>query len=124
MPFMTKAEEPIPLKPEAELVGVVDQQDTARTDEDVEGTALAFEEQAEANAALERQLEGTFPTSDPSSSWAGPDIEPERARDTEHDDQNEAEVLHEDVGPSSLNLSPLGVDEGSEPAAEDTPELG
>jgi hypothetical protein len=33
---------------------------------------------AETNAALDIDLEGTFPTSDPSSSWAGPDIEPER----------------------------------------------
>jgi hypothetical protein len=28
--------------------------------------------------ALDQELEGTFPTSDPSSSWAGPDIEPDR----------------------------------------------
>jgi len=35
-------------------------------------------EQADVEAALEIDLEGTFPTSDPSSSWAGPDIEPER----------------------------------------------
>ena len=34
-------------------------------------------EKAETEAALERDLEGTFPTSDPSSSWAGPDVEPE-----------------------------------------------
>jgi hypothetical protein len=33
---------------------------------------------AETDAALDLDLEGTFPTSDPSSSWAGPDIEPER----------------------------------------------
>jgi hypothetical protein len=42
---------------------------------------LKFEkeaERAETEAALERDLEGTFPTSDPSSSWAGADIEPER----------------------------------------------
>jgi hypothetical protein len=32
----------------------------------------------ETDAALDIDLEGTFPTSDPSSSWAGPDIEPER----------------------------------------------
>jgi hypothetical protein len=101
---MTKAEEPRPIKPEAELVGVVDQPDT------------------EMDAALERELEGTFPTSDPPSSWAGPDIEPERAEGTEHDDQSEAELVHEEIGPSSLNLSPLGIDEGSEPGAEDTPE--
>lgn len=33
---------------------------------------------AETDAALDIELEGTFPTSDPPSSWAGPDIEPER----------------------------------------------
>jgi hypothetical protein len=33
---------------------------------------------AETDAALDIELEGTFPTSDPSSSWAGADIEPER----------------------------------------------
>jgi hypothetical protein len=33
---------------------------------------------AETDAALDRELEDTFPTSDPPSSWAGPDIEPER----------------------------------------------
>jgi hypothetical protein len=33
---------------------------------------------AETNAALDDELEGTFPTSDPPSSWAGPDLEPER----------------------------------------------
>jgi hypothetical protein len=33
---------------------------------------------AETDAALDSELEGTFPTSDPPSSWAGPDIEPER----------------------------------------------
>jgi hypothetical protein len=44
-------------------------------------TDLNFEkkaEQAETEAALERDLEGTFPTSDPPSSWAGPDVEPQR----------------------------------------------
>ena len=34
-------------------------------------------EKAETEAALDRDREGTFPTSDPSSSWAGPDVEPE-----------------------------------------------
>jgi hypothetical protein len=132
---MTKAEEPSPIKPEAEIVGPVDQSETmlegdgcidvpGRTDEDVEGTAWAFEEkaeQAETDAALERVLEGTFPTSDPSSSWAGPDVEPERPEDQDSsvvqitgddNDHNDAEVLHEEIGPSSLNLSPLGTDEG------------
>jgi hypothetical protein len=33
---------------------------------------------AETDAALDIELEDTFPTSDPSSSWAGPDLEPER----------------------------------------------
>jgi hypothetical protein len=33
---------------------------------------------AETDAALDSELEGAFPTSDPPSSWAGPDIEPER----------------------------------------------
>jgi hypothetical protein len=33
---------------------------------------------AETDAALDIDLESTFPTSDPSSNWAGPDIEPER----------------------------------------------
>jgi hypothetical protein len=33
---------------------------------------------AETDAELDQELEATFPTSDPSSSWAGPDIEPER----------------------------------------------
>jgi hypothetical protein len=33
---------------------------------------------AETDAALDLELEDTFPTSDPSSSWAGPDIEPEQ----------------------------------------------
>jgi hypothetical protein len=37
---------------------------------------------AETDAALDKELEGTFPTSDPTSSWAGPDIEPERPEDT------------------------------------------
>lgn len=34
-------------------------------------------ERAETEAALEWDLEGTFPTSDPPSSWAGPDVESE-----------------------------------------------
>jgi hypothetical protein len=33
---------------------------------------------AETDAALDSELEGTFPTSDPSSSWAGSDESPER----------------------------------------------
>jgi hypothetical protein len=33
---------------------------------------------AETDAALDNELEGSFPTSDPPSSWAGPDIEPDR----------------------------------------------
>jgi hypothetical protein len=33
---------------------------------------------AETDAAIDIELEGTFPTSDPPSSWAGPDIEPDR----------------------------------------------
>jgi hypothetical protein len=37
---------------------------------------------AETDAALDIELEGTFPTSDPPSSWAGPDIEPERPDQT------------------------------------------
>ena len=40
----------------------------------------AFEQEAaraEAEAARDKELEGTFPTSDPPSSWAGQDIEPE-----------------------------------------------
>jgi hypothetical protein len=47
-------------------------------------TDLNFEkeaERAETEAALERDLEGSFPTSDPPSSWAGPDVEPERPDD-------------------------------------------
>ena len=32
----------------------------------------------ETEAALDDELKGTFPTSDPPSSWAGPDVEPER----------------------------------------------
>ena len=36
---------------------------------------------AETDAALDNELEGTFPTSDPPSSWAGPDIEPERQQE-------------------------------------------
>jgi hypothetical protein len=35
---------------------------------------------AETDAALDNELEGTFPTSDPPSSWAGPDVEPERTQ--------------------------------------------
>ena len=31
---------------------------------------------AETNAAIDQDLVGTFPTSDPSSSWAGGDVEP------------------------------------------------
>jgi hypothetical protein len=33
---------------------------------------------AETEAALDQELEDTFPTSDAPSSWAGPDLEPER----------------------------------------------
>jgi hypothetical protein len=86
---MTKADEPMPINPEAEIVGAVDQPETmlgddeyedeggsdheppGAHDEDFEGTAGAFEkkaEQAETDAAIERDLESTFPTSDPSSS--------------------------------------------------------
>lgn len=43
--------------------------------EDVDPDFEKAAEQAETEAALERDLEGTFPTSDPSSSWAGPDRE-------------------------------------------------
>jgi hypothetical protein len=92
---MTKGEEPISIKPEAELVGAEDQPDTMldgdnyqddpdSSNDDVEGTAWAFEEkaqQAEMDAVLDKELEGTFPTSDPPSSWAGPDVEPERPED-------------------------------------------
>jgi hypothetical protein len=35
---------------------------------------------AETDAVLDIELEGTFPTSDPSSSWAGSDIAPERPK--------------------------------------------
>jgi hypothetical protein len=35
---------------------------------------------AETEAALDLDLEDSFPTSDPSSSWAGPDIGPERPK--------------------------------------------
>jgi hypothetical protein len=51
-------------------------------DQQIPETASEFEEtgeQAETEAALQRDLEHTFPTSDPASSWAGPDIEPERS---------------------------------------------
>jgi hypothetical protein len=37
----------------------------------------------ETDAALDLELESTFPTSDPPSSWAGPDIEPERPKSEE-----------------------------------------
>jgi len=40
-------------------------------------------EQAETDAALDKELDATFPTSDPSSSWAGRDIEPERPESDE-----------------------------------------
>jgi hypothetical protein len=35
-------------------------------------------ERAETEAVLDKDLEDTFPTSDPPSNWAGPDVEPER----------------------------------------------
>jgi len=47
---------------------------TAPDDPELEKQA----EQAETEAALEKQLEDTFPTRDAPSSWAGPDIESER----------------------------------------------
>jgi hypothetical protein len=91
--------EPTPIEPEAELIGDGDQSDTIRAadhyedeasreqtsavagDEDLEGTAWAFEkkaELAEIEATVDKELAGTFPISDPPSNRAGPDIEPER----------------------------------------------
>jgi hypothetical protein len=35
-------------------------------------------QRAEEEAVLEKELESTFPTSDPSSSWAGKDPEPDK----------------------------------------------
>jgi hypothetical protein len=42
------------------------------------GSIDQAEMDAETDAAIDIELEGTFPTSDPPSSWAGPDIEPDR----------------------------------------------
>jgi hypothetical protein len=41
------------------------------------------EDKGDAEVALERDLEDTFPTSDPSSSWAGPDIKRDVAKGDE-----------------------------------------
>jgi len=51
--------------------------DVTAAAKDASGSAARQEEQV-ADAVLDKELEGTFPTSDPPSSWAGPDIEPER----------------------------------------------
>ena len=84
--------------PEAELVGDSDQprpvldadqyeaggEGAVEDEEEVEGTAWAFErqaEQAKLDASLDKELEETFPTSDPSSSWAGAEVEPGRLKD-------------------------------------------
>lgn len=65
------------------LEDLTDLPSSAPTPNQPEGVDRNFEkvaEQAETEAALERDLEGTFPTSDPPSSWAGSDLEAERSR--------------------------------------------
>jgi hypothetical protein len=46
------------------------------------GSISHSEIDAETDAALDNELKGTFPTSDAPSSWAGPDNEPERPKDS------------------------------------------
>ena len=87
------------IAPEAELVGDSDQRQAVlgfdryedvsegrRSEgEGTEGTAWAFEapaEQAKLDGVLDKELEGSFPTSDSSSSRDGPDVELERPEDT------------------------------------------
>jgi hypothetical protein len=55
--------------------------DVTAAAKDASGSAARQGEQV-ADAVLDKELEGTFPTSDPPSSWAGPDIEPERPEGT------------------------------------------
>jgi hypothetical protein len=56
--------------------------------EDIDGDFEKIAEQAETEAALEQDPEGSFPTSDPPSSWAGPDVEPERPSSEEPEEQS------------------------------------
>jgi hypothetical protein len=79
----------------------------------------AFEkqaEQAETEAALDKELEGTFPTSDPPSSWAGPDTVPERPEPEES-----SESLMEGVSapqPGSMSPPESPTDAADEPILE------